>query len=310
MPFHQVDRLVLICLLSLAWVSCGGGVSDPAMSNPKGDPQGSAFETHLVRVTDLEAIGRAAFSNIGTDTLAAGRIEVEEEQEDHGDVKLAVTGAMPNMTYSAEFCSFATGPAGCFSLGSLTTDNNGNAEVRLQFPQHGVFAGVFVLTRDSQNQFVSGFTAPASGIEAEQEQEQEGGEDAFEVDLQRVSMVNAGLGSSFGPTGNDPLSSGRVEVEGEAEGGGHDEGGDNEEQGPVEVEVAGAVANATYMVEFCRFGAGPSGCVSMGSFMTDMQGNAEVEFAFPLTGTFDGVFVLTRNINGTVQNEFVTGFVR
>ncbi len=305
MPFHQVDRLALICLLNLACVSCGGGMSDPAMSDPKGDPQGSAFESHLVRVTDLEAIGRAAFSNIGMDTLASGRIEVEEAQEDHGDVKLEVTGATPNMTYSAEFCSFATGPGGCFSLGSLTTDNNGNAEVRLQFPQHGIFAGVFVLTRESQNQFVSGFTAPASGIEAEQRQEQEGAEDAFEVDLQHVSMVNSGLGSSFGPTGNDPLSSGRVEVEG-----GSEQGGENEEEGPVEVKVAGAAANATYVVEFCRFGPGHSGCISLGSFMTDIQGNAQVEFAFPLTGTFDGVFVLTRNVNGTVQNEFVTGFVR
>ncbi len=209
------------------------------------------------------------------------------------------------MTYVVEFCSFAKAAAGCFSAGSLVTDNNGNSEAQLQFPQHGVFAGVFVLTRDSQNRFVSGFTAPGGGIsQAEQGQEQEGGEDAFEVDLQGVSIVNGGLGSSFGATGNDPLSSGRVEIDGESEG-----GGENEQQGAVEVKVAGATANATYMVAFCRFGAGPSGCVS-GSFETDMRGDTQVEFAFPLTGTFDGVFALTRNVNGTVQNEFVTRLVR
>src|SRR5713226_6770517 len=297
MPLHKIGRLILTCLLSIACASCGGSMSDPKGS---GDPQDDeGFETDLVRVTGLDASGRAAFPNIGMDMLAAGEIKVEEEEEQQDEVKVEVTGAMPNMTYGVEFCSLATGVAGCFSVGSLVTDNNGNSEAQLQFPQHGVFAGVFVLTRNSQNQFVSGFTAPASGL-GEAEQGQEGGE-AFEVNLQRVIMVNGRLGSSFGPTGNDPLSSGRVEVEG-----GSEQGGENEEEGPVEVKVAGAAANATYVVEFCRFGPGHSGCISLGSFMTDIQGNAQVEFAFPLTGTFDGVFVLTRNVNGTVQNEFVT----
>ena len=40
------------------------------------------------------------------------------------------------------------------------------------------------------------------------------------------------------------------------------------------------------------------------------QGNAQAELAFPLTGRFDGIFVLTRNVSGQHENEFVTGFVR
>jgi hypothetical protein len=301
MQFPNIDRLILSCVLSLVCLSCGGSMSDP---KGMGDPQDSdAFETNLVRIVALDASGRAAFPNIGMDMLAAGEVEVEEEEQN--EVKVEVTGAMPNMTYSVEFCSFATGTGGCFAVGSLKTDNNGDAEVQLQFPQHGIFAGVFVLTRNNQSQFVSGFAAPASGgrqVEDDQEQEHE---EAFEADLQRVGMVNAGLGPGFGPTGNDPLISGRVEVKGEGEG-----GGENEGKGPVEVTAAGAVANATYMVEFCRFGVGPNGCVSVGSLVTDMQGNAQAELAFPLTGTFDGIFVITRNVSGRDENEFVTGFVR
>jgi hypothetical protein len=301
MQFHNIDRLILSCVLSLVCLSCGSSMSDPKGMS---DPQGSdAFETSLVRVTALDASGRAAFPNIGMDMLAAGEVEVEKEEQN--EIKVDLTGAMPNMTYSVEFCSFATGTGGCFAVGSLETDNNGNAEVQLQFPQHGVFAGVFVLTRNNQSQFVSGFAAPASGNGQVEDDQEQGNEEAFEADLQRVGMVNAGLGPGFGPTGNDPLLSGRVEVKGKSEG-----GGENEGQGPVEVTVAGAVANATYMVEFCRFGVGPSGCFSLGSFATDMQGNAQAELAFSLPGTFDGIFVITRNVSGQDENEFVTGFVK
>ncbi len=58
------------------------------MSDPKGsgipkDDEG--FETNLVRVTDLDASGRAAFPNIGADMLAAGQIEVEKEEEQQNE---------------------------------------------------------------------------------------------------------------------------------------------------------------------------------------------------------------------------------
>jgi len=102
--------------------------------------------------------------------------------------------------------------------------------------------------------------------------------------------------------GNDPLMSGRVEAKGK------DEGGDNGGEGSVEVTVNGAAANATYMLGFCRFGVVVGGCFSLGSFATDMQGNATAELAFPQAGTFDGVFVVTRDVNGQAQNEFVTAF--
>ncbi len=303
MAFHRPYRVILIGLLSLACVSCGGGMSDPkGLSQPQGS---DVFETNLVRIADLDASGRVAFSNIGSDPLAAGKVEVKEEEP--SEVKFEAKGAMPSRTYGVEFCSFATGTGGCFAIGSFTTGSNGEAEVQLPFPQHGVFAGVFVLTRDGQSQFVSGFTVPVDSLSNAKDEGEEQQTEGFEVDLQRVSTVNGELGANFGSSGADPLGSGRVEVEDENESSGKEE---NENEGPVEVKVVGAAATATYGVEFCRFGVGPGGCVAVGSFTTDMQGNAEVDFAFPLAGTFDGIFVLTRNVDGQVQNEFVTGFAR
>jgi len=304
MYFKNVHRLILISLLSLACVSCG--------SSSKSDPLGAGsdpFKSALVRVTDLEAASRAAFANIGTDTLANGRVRVQEEEP--GRVKVEVNGAAPNMSYSVQFCSFATGTSSCLSVGSLTTNGNGNAEAELQFPQHGVFAGVFLLTRNNQNQFVNGFTTTvhsSSGGENEGENENEE-EQEFEADLQRVSAVTGGLGSAFGTAGSDPLTSGRVELEDEREENEGNEAGSSDEremEGAVEVRLKGAAANAAYTAEFCRFGVGPSGCVSLGSVQTDAQGNAKAELAFPLTGTFDGIFLLTRTVNGQVLNEFVT----
>lgn len=289
----------LLLVFSLAGISCGG--SDPSGREVEAEEQ---FEVTLLRVSVLDGTGKAAFANIGTDPLVQGKVEVEEMGKN--EVKVEVRGAAANATYTVRFCSFNTPAAGipptvdtsaCVFIGSLTTDAAGNAEVEFAFPQTGGFAGVFVLTRKidmtETNEFVTGFTVPTTRV-GEGESENEGEEDEnFEVNLQPVSVINGGLGSGFGPAGNDPLSAGRVEVE---------------EGQEVEVQVAGASANVTYAAEFCRFGVGPSGCVAVGSFSTDAQGNAEAKLNFPVTGAFDGVFLLTRTIGTTETKEFVTAF--
>jgi hypothetical protein len=179
------------------------------------------------------------------------------------------------------------------------------ADTSLQFPQKGTFAGVFLLTRNNQAQFVSGFSVPGTGSQGD-------GDHGFEADLQRVAVVSGGLGPAFGSAGSDAIVSGKVEVNNQgndqSSAQSNDDNGGN--QGPVEVKLKGAAAGVSYAVEFCRFGLGPSDCLSVGKLSTDMSGNADAEFAFPMTGTFDGVFVLTRSINGQNQNEFVTGFQR
>ncbi len=285
---------VLGCALGLATVSCGGGSSTGATSGSgSGTGSGSEdqFEVDLVRIADLEAASQAPFGSFGSDPLARGEVEVEELGKN--EVEVEVQGAMANATYQVKFCSFATGISSCSIIASLTTDGNGNAKIKFAFPQTGTFAGIFLLTR-SVNQFVTGFAVPATS-HTETEPGEEQVQQEFEVDLQPVGIVNGGLGSGFGPTGNDPLTRGRVEVEPQRE---------------VEVTLVGAVANALYTARFCRFAVNTTmtSCVVVDSVPTDAQGNANVKLNFPPMGKFDGVFVLTRSDMGTEKSEFVTAF--
>ncbi len=306
MRLKDLALLLFFVVMSVLGISCGmGGSADPfARGGGSGSSGGGSggsggsggedqFEVTLVRVADLEAVGQAAFTNIGTDPLAEGEVEVEELSEN--EVEAEVKGAAANVIYDVNFCSSAGGPSGCFVVARLATDAIGNGEVEFPFPQRGGFAGVFTLTRDGLNQFVTGFPipVPASAVQVQAEEEGEG-EDPFEVDLQPVSVIDAGLGAAFGNNGNDPLARGRVEVEGDRE---------------VEAEVRGAVANAAYKVHFCRFGiARATGCILIGTLFTDAEGRGKLEANFPQMGTFDGIFVLTREVNGTVLNQFATGF--
>lgn len=269
--------------------------------NSMGDPHSSSensededqFEVSLVRVADLEATGKGAFSNIGTDPLTAGRVEIEELSEN--EVEARVQGAASNVTYSVNFCSFAAGLGGCSGVATLSTDAMGQGEVKFAFSQTGTFAGVFLLSRpvdgQAQNQFVTGFSLPPNGGSTNQSEMEAEADQEFEVSLQPAGLISGGLGSGFGANGNDPLVAGRVQVE---------------EQ--VEVQLTGAAAGAVYDVEFCRFGVGTSGCLAVGSVTTDAAGNAQAELGFPVMGIFDGIFRLTRTVNGATLNEFVTGF--
>jgi len=60
------------------------------------------------------------------------------------------------------------------------------------------------------------------------------------------------------------------------------------------------------MVNFCPFGLGSHSCFMVTTFITNNEGEGQAEFTFP-TGTFTGVFVLTRNMPSQTF-EFVTGF--
>jgi hypothetical protein len=281
-----------VIALALVCVSCGGGSrGDPSVSsgNSEGEDQ---FEVSLVRVTDLEAASRSVFSNIGNDPLAQGRVEVEELGGK--EVEISVQGAATNTTYNTSFCPFAGGMGGCFAVTSFMTDNRGNAEVEVVFPQTGTFAGIFLLQSGGMNQFVTGFAVPASEhtsstSSSEDENENESEEQEFEAQLQPAGMVSGGLG--FGTAGSDALVAGRVGVENQ-----------------VKIELTGAAMNALYQAKFCRFGLDASNCIAVGSVPTDAQGNAQVELGFPAMGHFDGVFVLTRTVNGQELNEFVTSF--
>ncbi len=284
--------LFAAAVLALGQIGCGSA-GDPRSNSSDSSEGEDQFEVGLVRVANLEDTSRGVFANIGADTLAAGRVEVEELSENK--VEARVQGAAANVTYDVNFCSFSGGTGGCARVAMLATDGFGNGKVEFAFPQSGTFAGVFLLARavsgQTQNEFLTGFAVPSQNNNTTESEEENEAENEFEVNLQPAGMISGGLGSSFGAAGNDPLVAGRVQVESE-----------------VEVELTGAAANALYAVEFCRFGVGPSGCLAVGSVTTDAQGNAKAELGFPMMGTFDGIFVLTRMVSGQTLNEFVTGF--
>ena len=293
MRLNKVLPVLSLLFLSLMGASCGGSYMSKATNPPP--PNGTdALEEQLVRVADLEAASAATFPNFGVDVLTTGSVKTEADENNGGNnndesVKFAVTEANDGTNYSAQFCPFSGGVAGCMPVGAFTTDNLGNASLNLGFPQTGTFAGVFLISRQNQPQFVTGFTVPGTAP-------QSGNTRSFEVDLQRVASVSGGLGAGFPAAGTDTFTSGRVEV------------GDGNQ--PVEITLVGAAKAANYAIKFCRFGAGAAGCFSVTSVTTDSMGNANAELAFPETGTFDGVFILTRSVNGQTFSEFVTGFQR
>lgn len=70
---------------------------------------------------------------------------------------------LATVSRGAGFCRFAvnTTMTSCVMVGSVPTDAQGNAHVKLNFPLMGKFDGVFVLTRNDmgteKSEFVTGF---------------------------------------------------------------------------------------------------------------------------------------------------------
>lgn len=159
-----------LALLALTLVGCSsrsGGDPISMSGSHSGEDQ---FEVALVRIAELGLADQAAFAPVGADRLAEGEVEVEAIEKN--EVEVEVVGAVPNVTYTVTFCSIATGTACDITVGFLTTDAAGNAEVEFAFRRSGTFAGVFVLRRSVtemgakgvttvvKNQFVTGFHVP------------------------------------------------------------------------------------------------------------------------------------------------------
>ncbi|MBI1983711.1 MAG: hypothetical protein HYS61_05895 [Acidobacteria bacterium] len=274
--------LFQVMVVALAFTSCGGTHFPVDSSSSSAGISGSIpFEVNLVRVAELDSAGQSAFSDIGSDPLNEGGVFVDN---DDAEVVVELKGTQPDAEYDVVFCSFASAASNCLSVGSFTTSNSGDVQVSLRFPVEGTFTGAFLVQRNGLNQFVTGFPVPGNGM---------GDDELFAVHFQRVAVVEGELGPGFGPGGNDPLQRSRVEIE---------------QNRAVEIDLKGAAENATYEVQFCRFGTGPAGCFLIGSFSTDLQGDGQSVLGFPIDGTFAGVVLLTREISGETVNQLVTGF--
>jgi len=158
----------LICVLLGAGAVWADGDENEGRGN---GPADRVFEAELLRVAELgspQPLG-AMFTLNGTDPLRGGSVAVNRQRE----VEVQVQGAVASATYVSYFCPFGFPAGSCLGLGSFTTNAGGNGSGRFPVPASPqTWAGVFVLTRNTANQFVSGFRTPPAapqqaGVEVE-----------------------------------------------------------------------------------------------------------------------------------------------
>lgn len=116
----------------------------------------------------------------------------------------------------------------------------------------------------------------------------------FDATWVRVSELGIpDLLSPFVQLGSDQLDRGNLQVR---------------RQGEVRVDLRGARPSSEYKLMFCPFGQPFPGCTSLGSFMTDRDGDANERLDWTVPKRVAaGIFILTRA--GTLPVvEFATGF--
>lgn len=105
---NDPDSLALASLVPVSSLNIPSGI-------PPGQPLGPAFVP------------------TGTDPLQSGDARLSSD----GTLHVNLHGASPNSSYSAYFCRFGFGPAGCVLLGQaggLSTDSEGDGNATLDFP--------------------------------------------------------------------------------------------------------------------------------------------------------------------------------
>ncbi len=147
---------------AIVWPVWLGVLCNPCVADEPGRGE-KIFEAALVRVAEMNAARLGVFFTSGAkDPLESGSVEVRRKRE----VEVKLEGAAPSATYAVYFCSLGAAPTGCQFIGDLGTDRNGDGTARLPFGLGGAaWSGVFVLTREQANQFVSGFGFPGEAEE-------------------------------------------------------------------------------------------------------------------------------------------------
>lgn len=190
-----------------------------------------------------------------------------------GSVQLQSVAATTN--YSVEFCQFPNGTSNCFSVASATSDASGNTQSAFTFSRSGTWSGIFLLQpSNGGTAYDSNFPEPSSGTQ-------------YQNPLQRAGTVTGGTPSFWGPAGSDPLSSGFVTITGTI----------------AHVTLNGALANASYTLNFCGNGGGSSCFADLGTITTDANGNGAADIDTH-GRNIPGVFGLARS-DGALQ--FITG---
>ncbi len=198
---------------------------------------------------------------------------------DMGDVTVAVDGAATNTTYAVAFVS-GDGTQST-SLGNLMTGPKGDGAIRHDafFKFGTVGAGNVVLSTAAGEEFVTGITISSDGLESSPD---------FQPGLVRCADVTVpGILSSCG---NDPLTSGRVNVE--------------NDDGALLIRVNGARPSTSYTAILRSTGGTTIALGTVGPTNSHGYATLTVPTEFAASTIASGSIVLQ---NGTTD-EFLSGF--
>lgn len=157
---------LFIASATLGWADKGKGKGKDHDEDERGEArEASLLETQLVRVAALGTGGLGTgFGAPGSDPLRRGEVEVHANRT----IEIEIRGAAANATYNVSFCRFVSGNS-CVTLvpAALQTNAQGDAEAEFRFPDgtENTLAGVFLLARGGNSQFVSGLQLQPAAVD-------------------------------------------------------------------------------------------------------------------------------------------------
>ena len=246
-----------------------------ALAIAHGSASAGTFSAPLVQCTAVTVPNTLSGCAATNDPLKNGVAVIN----DQGDVSVGVAGAATDTSYTVTFVSGDGSTSS--SLGTLATGPKGDGVLfKPAFFKFGtVGAGNVVVSSGSNIEFISGVSISSNGLASAAN---------FAPALVRCAdVVVPGAESNCG---NDPLGSGRVEVE--------------NEDGSLAIRIFGATPSQSYTAIF-RSESGSS--VSIGTVgPTDLHGNATLDVTsfFSASTIGSGSVVLQRSS----LDQFVTGF--
>jgi hypothetical protein len=221
----------------------------------------------------------ATLSNCGNDPLTRGRVHIASD----GTVEVTIYGGVGNDSYEVVFRS----PDGDSStmVGAFKTDSKGNGHLRkkVAFGFGKAGAGNLVLTRNSEDQFVSGF-----GIESAEP----GSHAGPDLGGALVACSTVSIPKALSNCGTDSLKSGSVQID--------------SEDGDLLIDVHGAAAGVSGDGYTAVLRAPDGTELALGTFGTDNHGVGELERSSVFSPGTVGSGTIVIKSGGS--DEFLSGF--
>ncbi len=230
----------------------------------------------LVRCTDVTVPG--TLSNCGSDSLAIGRVDVEEAD---GALLIHVSGARPSTSYTAILLSPTGASTALGTVGPTNKAGGATLVMDTEFAAGTVGSGEVVLQSSSTNEFVSGFKVDEKFVSPK----------VSSSTLQQCGNVT--YPGALENCGSDPLNDGTYKVEA---------------GGQVSVTLNGANPSTNYELWFRPLD--DSGDIDTGiAIPTNTLGNAKTgaKSFFPKSVIASGTFVVKNPSEGDLD-QFVAGY--